>query len=187
MCPCQIFVTGEIGGNRGAVGKAGISDAIVCAATLSAVPWANGGGVTRVIADRPEFRLSLATIAGQGPFSILPDVTRQFAVVAGQVELSGDFAVLPAILDAATPPFAFPGDLAVHAVPHDGPVLALNLIVPIGAAPLRLERCEDCTLPDAIAVFACTAITVGDLALHPHDTLFPAGTVHLSGPALVVR
>jgi environmental stress-induced protein Ves len=156
---------------------------VVRAAALVAVPWANRGGVTRIIADRPQFRLSLATIAGAGPFSVFPGIVRHLALLSGQVA----FQPYALVIDARSPPLQFPGADAVHAAPLGGPALALNLMVPDGAQPLHLERCDGGRLNDALAIFACEAMTVDNLALDPHDTLFPDGPVHVSGRALVVR
>ncbi len=165
---------------------------VVPFASCDPVPWANGGGITRVIGERAgAFRLSLATIADHGPFSPLTGLVRHFALVAGQVGLSGPDAPFPVDLDAASAPLTFAGHSAVHAVVHAGPALALNLMVPVGAPPLRLERCDDGVVRDALAVFACAPLWVDlasgrvDLALH--DTLFPDGSFRVTGPALVVR
>jgi environmental stress-induced protein Ves len=169
------------------VAQAGFGESVVRAASLVAVPWANGGGVTRVIADRPQFRLSLATIASEAPFSRLPGLIRHFALVTGRVDLTGPNACFPAVCDAMSSPLTFPGACPVHAVPRSGPALALNLMVPTDAPPLRLQRCDAGMLDDVVAVFACDAIVIDGMALEPHDTLFPDGPVHLSGRALVVR
>jgi environmental stress-induced protein Ves len=169
------------------VTQAGIGNSIVRETALVAVPWANRGGVTRVIAERPGWRLSLATIAAKGPFSLFPGLVRHFALVAGTVELRRADGTLLARLDAQAPPLTFAGDDAVHADPGDAPALALNLMVPAAAPRLRLERWQAGHVPDALAVFACAAICANGAALAAHDTLFPAGAVALSGPALVVR
>ena len=157
--------------------------AVVPAAALVAVPWANGGGVTRVIADRADLRLSLATIAQAGPFSRFPGVTRHFALVAGQVV----FGPHGLVLDAGCDPVVFSGADAVDATPLGGPVLAFNLMVPDGAPCVRLERFHGRDMVNALAIFACEAITVDGLTVAAHDTVFPTGPVRLSGPALVVR
>lgn len=163
--------------------QAGIGDSVVRAAALVAVPWANGGGVTRVIVDRPQFRLSLATIADAGPFSLLAGVERQIALVSGQVALQPCAVVIA----ATSPPFKFSGGDAIHATPLGGPALALNLMVRDAAPRLRLERCDGGMVADAVAIFACETLTVNGLALEPHDTLFADGPVRVVGRALVVR
>lgn len=172
------------------IGQGRAEGAIVRAASLVAVPWANGGGVTRVMVDRlGAFRLSLATIDGAGPFSRFPGVLRQFALVAGRVDLSGP-APFPVSLDALSPPVTFGGDVPVHAVPRGGAALALNLMVPDGAPRLRLVRGKG--LLDAVAIFACGPVTVDGVPLGAHDCMLVdvrvqvLGPVQVSGPALVV-
>lgn len=173
-------------------GDSGANGTIVRAAAVIAVSWANGGGITRVIAERRgAFRLSLATLADDGPFSPFPGLVRHFALVAGQVGLSGSEAPFPVELDAASAPIVFPGNRAVHAAIAGAPALALNLMVPVDAPPLRLERCNDGVVRDGLAVFACDDVAVdqapGRVLLAPHDTLFPAGPFRVTGRALVVR
>lgn len=150
---------------------------VVRAAFLRSEPWANGGGLTRVIgAVAGAWRLSLATIAGPGPFSHLPGVARHFAVLAGRVGLEANRAPFPIECDALSPVLAFPGDLAIEAAPRAGPVLALNLMVPSGAPGLRLVRG---VVAAPVAVFACAPVDVvvngRTIALEPHDTLFAQG------------
>jgi environmental stress-induced protein Ves len=169
------------------VTQAAIGNSIVRSAKLVAVPWANGGGVTRIIADRPDLRLSLATIGGAGPFSHFPGMTRHFALLAGQVVLRRGDGTLLARLDAGSPPLVFAGDDPVHADPGAAPALALNLMVPTDAPRLRLERWQAGRVGAALAITACAAIAANDAALAPYDTLFPAGVVDVSGPVLVVR
>jgi hypothetical protein len=40
------------------------------------VPWRNGGGTTTVVAAEPDWRVSIATIAEAGDFSVFPGVDR---------------------------------------------------------------------------------------------------------------
>ena len=52
------------------------------------MPWRNGAGVTMeiVVGGDPldwDWRLSLATVAGDGQFSAFPEVVRQLVVVEG--------------------------------------------------------------------------------------------------------
>lgn len=94
--------------------------------------WANGQGWTRVVAagpgSPPSWRLSIAEITSDGPFSLFPGQRRI------QVLLSGDgFTLVPGEGAAPTldPPFgqaAYDGSLVVHCRLHGGPCTALNLI-----------------------------------------------------------
>lgn len=55
------------------------------------MPWANGGGVTYELARMPadanladfDWRISVADVAGDGPFSTLPDVDRIIMLIDG--------------------------------------------------------------------------------------------------------
>ena len=60
----------------------------ISALTARAVPWKNGGGVTRELAVHEQdgcmvWRLSLADIAQSGPFSAFPGLARIHCVVEG--------------------------------------------------------------------------------------------------------
>ena len=55
------------------------------------VPWKNGGGITREVLVEPDpadpaqflWRISIATVAAPGPFSLFPGVDRSIAVLEG--------------------------------------------------------------------------------------------------------
>lgn len=83
-------------------------------------PWKNGGGSTREIVCFPPgagmddfgWRISVATIAQDGPFSAFPGIDRQIMLLDGDgVELAG--AGLRHTLDERWRPFAFAGDMAL--------------------------------------------------------------------------
>ncbi|MBO9707716.1 MAG: HutD family protein [Caulobacter sp.] len=109
---------------------------ILRAADREASPWKNGGGVTREVAAWPpgaglddfEWRLSLADIAADGPFSYFPGVDRVLTLIAGE-GLVLDVAGETKTLDAASPPLAFPGDAKASARLAAGPVRDFNLMV----------------------------------------------------------
>ena len=60
-------------------------------ASLEASPWKNGGGTTTEIAISPavasldnfDWRISLATVASSGPFSVFPGIDRSLALIDG--------------------------------------------------------------------------------------------------------
>jgi len=112
-----------------------------------ASPWKNGGGMTRQIAACPEgagladfdWRVSVATVAAAGPFSTFPGVDRLMLVLGGRLTL--DMAgASPVTLDAASSPFAFPGDAPVSALNPATPVTDVNVMVRRGRFTARLER-----------------------------------------------
>ncbi|MEC5161858.1 uncharacterized protein ACFDR9_005213 [Janthinobacterium sp. CG_23.3] len=92
-------------------------------ADLVAAPWKNGGGSTTEVAVFPrgagfddfDWRISLATIARSGAFSVFPGIDRSLCLVAGDgvtLTLDGERRIT---LSAANPLLWFAGEAAVHA------------------------------------------------------------------------
>jgi uncharacterized protein len=146
---------------------------ILRAAERVAVPWRNGGGITREVAAHPpqsdldnfDWRVSLAELRRGGPFSSFPGVDRQIALISGRLELSisGRDALS---LSADTAPLSFPGELPVHAEPRSEPVTDLNVMTRRGRFVARVTRCR-VTAPtqvrleaDATLVLALTPLTL---------------------------
>ena len=102
---------------------------IVRAADVRPEPWANGGGTTRELAraDDGSWRISLADIGSDGPFSVFAGRHRVLTVVDGPV-LDLDVDGEPHVVEPQRP-FAFSGDAAVVASVPEGPVQALNVVV----------------------------------------------------------
>ncbi|SLN57664.1 hypothetical protein TRL7639_03148 [Falsiruegeria litorea R37] len=94
-------------------------------------PWKNGGGLTREIAshsniDDIHWRLSIADVDRDGPFSCFPGLSRILTVIEGNgMTLHTDDATLSA---QPHQPLAFAGDLPVTGRLIDGPVRNFNLI-----------------------------------------------------------
>lgn len=110
---------------------------IVPGGAFVAAPWKNGGGVTHEIArdgcDPWAWRISLAEVAQDGPFSRFDGMARILTVIEG----AGLDLVTPEGVLCARPfaPLAFSGDLAVEGRLVAGPVRDLNVIYD----PLRVE------------------------------------------------
>ncbi|MFL6603794.1 MAG: HutD family protein [Steroidobacteraceae bacterium] len=104
-------------------------------ASYRAVPWKNGGGVTREILRVPpeptpfDWRLSLASIASPGPFSCFEGYQRTLILVRGAgVEL--DFGQHGRTeLNTAGQMVSFDGAWQTSCTLLDGPSTDLNLIV----------------------------------------------------------
>jgi uncharacterized protein len=121
---------------------------ILRAAERVAVPWKNGGGVTREVAVWPpgsnvevfDWRVSLAEVRAGGPFSSFPGVDRQMAVLAGQltVAIEGHESLT---LSPDSPPLGFAGEAHVVAQPSGRPVTDLNVMTRRGRFSARLRRC----------------------------------------------
>ena len=107
----------------------------IAADAVPPLPWKNGGGVTRdLLVDRPDWRwrISLADIDRDGPFSDYPGVERWFAVIAGAgVELA--FGGRRLALRPGDAPLRFDGANGPGCRLLDGPTRDLNLLLRDGA------------------------------------------------------
>jgi hypothetical protein len=129
-----------------------------------AAPWKNGGGVTHEVIAWPadadlvtfDWRISLAVVDRDGPFSTFVDVDRQLAVLSGCMVLDIDGREFR--IDAGGPPVSFAGDVPTAARIVRGPVADLNIMTRRGRIRATLEKLELCGQQ----------------------------TVHLRGPAVVV-
>ena len=100
---------------------------------LTSEPWRNSGGVTRTVAvggqtdaDGWAWRISIADIARDGPFSIFPGRDRHLALIDGNgIALRGDTAIRLADVGAVA---SFRGDDAYDASLIDGPARVWNLM-----------------------------------------------------------
>ena len=155
---------------------------VLRAADRIATPWKNGGGVTREVAGFPPgaglddfaWRVSLADVSTDGPFSTFPGVDRVLTVIeGGGLVLDVDGRMLA--LDAASPPLAFPGDVTVGARLTGGPIRDLNLMARRGAWRARARRM---TVMGATEVAAKAAVTLV-LALDPLRIVRPGGAIDL--------
>jgi environmental stress-induced protein Ves len=117
-------------------------------ASLSAIPWKNGGGITRNLAVEPEdadfdhflWRLSFAEVNAPGRFSSFPGVDRSILVWRGggmllQSKDGGVFA-----LTAAAGAHAFRGEDEIEATLIDGPTIDFNVMVRRGRCTAVLCR-----------------------------------------------
>jgi environmental stress-induced protein Ves len=110
-------------------------------AGLAPVSWKNGGGSTTEIAvfpteadfDEFDWRISLATIAADGPFSAFPGIERTLVLVEGHgmtLDIDGE----PTMLSKAEPVAAFDGESRVEAKLNRGPSTDFNIMT-------RTDRC----------------------------------------------
>lgn len=91
---------------------------------ITAMPWKNGGGVTREIVCQPtgagigdfDWRVSIAHIASDGPFSAFPGVDRIITLLSGGgVHLQSNDGDVDHLLDKPLTPFAFKGETNINA------------------------------------------------------------------------
>ena len=100
------------------------------------MPWKNGGGSTTEIAIGPvgasldafDWRISMAQVASDGPFSNFPGIDRTLAVIRGDgMELTiGDQTAV--VLGCKSAPLGFPGDAPATARLLAGEITDLNVM-----------------------------------------------------------
>ena len=137
-------------------------------------PWPNGGGTTRELAraDDGAWRISLADIDSDGPFSTFAGRHRLLTVVDGPVlglDVDGETHVVE-----PQRPFAFSGDATVEATVPEGAVRALNVVVdPEAVSPfvtvLELGRSSVLPLADDQAAYVLKGSDVGCLVTGPGE------------------
>lgn len=115
---------------------------------LPETPWRNGGGATCEIACWPpgagmddfDWRLSVARIAADGPFSLFPGVDRSILLLEGDgVRLRSRTGGLDHRLDRPWVPFGFSGDLALECALLGGPSRDFNVMVRRGRMRAQLR------------------------------------------------
>jgi environmental stress-induced protein Ves len=110
---------------------------ILRAAAYQRMAWKNGGGETLEIAVSPpqatfdtlDWRISMALVTQDGPFSMLAQIDRTLCVLDGP-GLDLDFGADGGTqrVTAATAPFAFSADRPLHARILGGPITDLNVM-----------------------------------------------------------
>ena len=117
-------------------------------ASLRSAPWKNGGGSTTEIAASPtgagfekfDWRISLATISQNGPFSSFPGIDRSLALVDGDGVLL-DFGDERFVLSPSEPLIEFAGEAAVHATVSGQQTTDFNVMTRRGRCRHRLAPC----------------------------------------------
>ncbi|MBB3657965.1 hypothetical protein FHX15_003207 [Rhizobium sp. BK650] len=114
---------------------------VLRAADHKRMPWKNGGGETVEIAISPDgaglddfdWRVSTATVACDGPFSIFPGIDRTLSILEGKGMRLFIEGREPVLLTQESEPLAFAADIAVAATLPDGTITDLNVMARRGA------------------------------------------------------
>lgn len=136
--------------------------------SIAPAPWKNGGGQTLPLACWPPgagledfgWRVSIATIAASGPFSVFGGVDRVIMLLDGAgMALRADDGSLNERIDQPLHPFAFTGDTALHCDLLGGPTQDFNLM-------LRRQR-----MSGRVLVHRAQPSMTHDLPPSPHGLL----------------
>jgi len=122
---------------------------VLRAADRLASPWKNGGGVTHEVAVWPEgagfddfgWRVSLAEVLSDGPFSMFPEVDRILTVLEGRLHLAVEGRE-EVELTAASAPYAFAGDAPAAGQVAGGRVRDLNVMTRRGVVSATVVRLQ---------------------------------------------
>jgi environmental stress-induced protein Ves len=129
---------------------------IIRARDCKTTPWKNGGGSTTEIAIGPasaslesfDWRVSMARVASDGPFSDFAGIDRTLAVIKGNglVLTIGERA--PVTLSSGADPVGFSGDTPTSARLSAGEITDLNVMTRRGRFRHRLQRIDKSTRCD---------------------------------------
>lgn len=112
------------------------------------MPWKNGQGMTEEVlsfptgsdAERFDWRVSIAHVGTDGPFSLFPGVDRTITLLEGNgllLDLPEDRTVA---LTGTADPFSFSGDWSVASRNLDGPTMDLNIMTRRGRYQHAMTR-----------------------------------------------
>lgn len=162
---------------------------ILRAADYRVMPWKNGGGTTTEIAVSPEraglddfdWRVSMARVERDGPFSSFPGIDRTLSILEGEGIDLGIAGRQPIRLDRASDPLFFPADVPTHADLLSGPITDLNVMARRSRIGHSVERLRISGATDIAAEAETTLIfchegkvragSADGMTLGPLDTL----------------
>jgi environmental stress-induced protein Ves len=164
--------------------------------------WKNGGGVTREVLVHPPgaamdsflWRISIADVEQDGDFSCFTGVDRIMAILSGRLELTVEGESV--VLDPASEPLPYPGDVPTSGRPLGGMVRDLNLMVRRGDIRAAMRRLVAPHLTTSAPTTLCLAEQAMSLrvegeaiALMPLDALClaPGMAVAAEGSILLIE
>lgn len=121
---------------------------VLKADTYRRMPWKNGGGETTEIAVFPQdadlatfgWRVSMATVGSDGPFSVFPGIDRTLSILQGdgmELKIAGR---APVALTQASKPLTFPADAPTSARLVSGTIMDLNVMTRRGQWVHQVEK-----------------------------------------------
>jgi environmental stress-induced protein Ves len=164
-----------------------------------AMPWKNGGGSTTEIAAHPtgasldhfDWRISMATVASDGPFSSFAGIDRTLAVTSGHGVVLTVGAGEPIIMAPGAAPARFAGDVPTSARLISGAITDLNVMTRRGRFSHRLIHVKHTTSYDCsgaadvalvLSLDGRTAVSSGDdEALLAHGDSVIIDQAHITG------
>jgi environmental stress-induced protein Ves len=162
---------------------------VIHAADCRRMPWKNGGGETVEIAISPvgagledfDWRLSMARVEGDGPFSLFTGVDRTLAILEGEGIFLNVEGRIPFGLSRHSDPLSFPADVPTRAALIAGPITDLNMMTRRGKVVHSMRRLTVKGMFDVAStagelLLVCSSgnfriEAAANLILGPYDTL----------------
>ena len=106
--------------------------------------WQNGGGITHQLCRQDDeqgllWRLSIAEVASDGPFSCFDNIDRIILLLTGEGFSLHGVGDKPQVLATPLTPFAFAGETTIHCTLLKGAVRDFNLMTRRGAVLAQLQ------------------------------------------------
>ncbi|MGV1766742.1 HutD/Ves family protein [Rhizobium rhizogenes] len=121
---------------------------ILRASDYKRMPWKNGGGETVEIAVSPggagladfDWRVSMATVATDGPFSVFSGIDRTLSILEGAGMTLFIEGREPVLLTEGSDPLPFAADAPTSATLVDGTIMDLNVMTRRGRLSHSVKR-----------------------------------------------
>jgi environmental stress-induced protein Ves len=154
------------------------------------MPWKNGGGETVEIAVSPDgagladfdWRVSMATVAADGPFSVFSGIDRTLSILEGEGITLFIEGREPVLLTQDSDPLPFAADAPTSATLVDGVITDLNVMTRRGSFTHSVRRIGidgrgELTLDSEMALVLCHRghLDIGDRTLSAGDCLLVDG------------
>ena len=152
-------------------------------------PWANGRGQTVELARVDDaqgmvWRLSVASVVEDGPFSRFPGIHRSLTVIRGP----GFTLTAPGITLRAAPmmPVAFSGDIDIAAHQVTGPSDDFNVMTRASLPPPQVGLASGTVAAGGLlALYAVEPATVDGIPLQRGDLILTERETHIAGGAVL--
>ncbi len=160
---------------------------------IAPMPWKNGGGMTQEIVSWPpgagmddfQWRISVASISADGPFSVFPGIDRIILLLEGSgVRLSSPDQGLDHRLDQRCRPLHFSGDHACECTLLGGDSRDFNVMARRDAVAADVQVFADTATASGCAGLLFAAAGTWSLHTGRHSTLGSQAGICWAGESL---
>ncbi|HEY0923661.1 HutD family protein [Rheinheimera pacifica] len=159
--------------------------------------WQNGGGITHQLCRQDDgqgllWRLSIAEVASDGPFSRFDNIDRIILLLTGEGFCLHGVGDNPQVLDAPLMPFSFAGETTIHCSLVNGAVRDFNLMTRRDAVQAQLQVLIIGTAVQTLLIGPQTLLYIASGSINAvlgakHITLEAQHTLSLSNETGIVQ